>query len=121
MLQREKGNLAKLLHIPATAFGADQLFSLKHLCGYDIPSFYAFCSAVMMRTALVTVDTWKQEVFSLRHHAPNFNHDTQLSSLPHVLGKFFTPPFWDSPPLALNLAVAAEGYTAAPPLSSHPP
>ena len=71
-------------------------------------SISAACTSALIRSALKTVPGWKTWLEQLNTAADSF-----LPIHPNIRNSL-SPPFWDSPPIALNLSQAAQG------LPSHP-
>ena len=87
-------------------------FELRKYGGPKLRSISVSCTAALTRTALKTITTWPSWVKQLQ-----FAHDEFLS-LDHLRApgqKILSqaklcPDYWDSPPIALNLRDAYEGF-----------
>ena len=115
LLKWEKGLLARVLKLPPTAFGANDLFSLHLWTGLVVPSMRCYSIAIMVRAALFSTSTWMTEARDLQNSVLKFNHpEASLKSLPRVHFSAYAPPFLDSLPICIYMLEASQGFPNSP-------
>ena len=107
-MQAERAVMHTVLRLPQNALGHSDLINLHLAGGPKLRSISAACVAAHIRTSLKTLKGWSGWLPQLEKAA-----DALLPMHPEIRD-CLTPPFWDSPPLALSLSEAARG------LPSHP-
>ena len=104
----ERVALHTVLRVPFNSFWHSDLFNLDSIECMKFWSFTVSCAAAMMRTALQTVTSWpkwKQQLEEAAKHTLN---------IAPILRVKLSPDFWDSAPIAANLADAFYGYPRNP-------
>ena len=117
MTHQERGLMGRLLHFPANTMAATELFSMDEWGSYRLICLLPYSMAIMMRTALVTTQIWQEEVRMLRQEVYEITQNVFLKSLPNIFNNSLSPVFWDTPPIAVNLANAARGFPDSPALA----
>ena len=107
----ERAAFHALFRAPFNTFRHGDFFHLSKLGCPKIRSFNITCAAALYRTAARTTTTW-----------PEWIRQLQASAYEHLLAQAVAagklcPDFWDSPPIALNLKIAFEGFPRDPKLS----
>ena len=108
LMQVERAVMHTVLRLPQNALGHSDLINLHLAGGPKLRSISAACASAFMRTSLKTIKGWSGWLPQLKLAA-----DALLPLHPSIRD-CLTPPFWDSPPLALSLSEASKG------LPSHP-
>ena len=90
------------------ALAHSDLLNLQVAGGPKLRSISASCTSALIRTATKTITGWRGWIPQLELAA-----DSLLPIHPAIRNTL-SPPFWDSPPLALNLSEAAQGLPTHP-------
>lgn len=102
---RERALLGKLLHFPGNTLAASDYFSMSKWGSYPIRSVLAYSIAVLMRSALVTHQSWKAMHSMLKEQAEK---NIDLHQL--IFNGSFSPRFWDSLSICEVMHAAARGF-----------
>jgi len=104
----ERASMHTVLRLPQNSLTHSDLLNLQDAGGPKLRSISAACASALIRTAIKTIHGWKGWLVQLNTAA-----DFLLPLHPDIRDKL-SPPFWDSPPIALTLSQAAQGLPHHP-------
>ena len=121
IFSQERGILSTLLLVPPQTFAAAEIFNFESFGAYPIMPLKSYSTAIMMRTALKTLQTWPSMLSMLQDAVFTFR---PLSSEHRILAiqlfsleKRLSLPIWDTLPFCLHLSQAASGFPQSRPLA----
>ena len=93
-----------VLRLPQQTFHHSNFFNLSELGIKDLRSLTVACKSALFRCAACTVTHWAHWKTQLQTTA------AETLPLSHFHDGSLSPPFWDSPPIAMNLSTAFAGF-----------
>ncbi len=100
----ERTSMHTVLRLPQQTFHHSDFFNLSELGIKDLRSLTVACKSALFRCAACTVTHWPHWKTQLQTTA------AETLPLSHLHDGSLSPPFWDSPPIALNLSTAFAGF-----------